>query len=138
MEEKRITFPTAVLAKEKGFNAETCDYYRITGSGPFNTAKRNWNNDSEMKTAGGMTYISAPTQSLLQKWLREVHGLHIAILYSPLQSKYEHELYKTDEDLIQDSLLKLSMDVEEYVIYNSYEDALEAGLQEQLKKLPNQ
>ena len=106
MEDTRITFETAKLAKEKGCNLENC-------------------------TCGGYPDCICSdkriSQSLLAKWLREEHNLHITInvglphnrfimYYSNVikfgkhhKSKFKSEFYKT------------------------YEEAYEIGLQEALK-----
>ena len=80
------------------------------------------------------TYPNVPTQSLLQKWLREVHGINIFMTFKPNIKKWDFIPYF------------MSMDAKEYIEYNShytkqnnkrrfdtYEDALEIGLQEALK-----
>ena len=60
--------------------------------------------------------ILAPTQSLLQKWLRETHNIFISI-----NVNYCYKIYNNDELY------------EESFYYNNYEEALEQGLQEALK-----
>ena len=72
MEEQLISFETAKLAKEKDYGGKglttSYGYYRdgILCSIPTN-------NKSDFC---GEDEYSAPTQSLLQKWLREKHNLH--------------------------------------------------------------
>lgn len=76
MREQIISFETAKLAKLKGFDwhtlesyteEETLDDYGVEGGYyPYNTEQ------------GGTNY-AASTQSLLQKWLREVHRIHVII-----------------------------------------------------------
>ena len=113
MEDTRITFETAKLAKEKGFEFRVVWEY-ILG----------FKEDSERDK-----YL--PTQSLLAKWLREEYNLHITInvglphnrfimYYSNVikfgkhhKSKFKSEFYKT------------------------YEEAYEIGLQEALKLINN-
>ncbi len=106
MKEELVTKETAVLAKEKGFNWDTTHYYRneklITNfddSGcnesvyyfDADSFYENWNdgrviNDSN-NSCWGCTkssyadVYSAPTQSLLAKWLREVHNIHVTSNY---------------------------------------------------------
>lgn len=113
MEEQLISFETAKLAKDRGFNLKEpctcggfpnciCDAVRIDN------------------------YIYKPTQSLLQKWLREKHHLIITIAY-----QYEHDstpysywIYKENN----------SLPINQWVNdLNTYEEALELGLQETLK-----
>ena len=66
MKEQLISFSTAKLAKEKGFdNYDVANYYREG----INYALNN-SGTSTIKEVGN---YPAPTQSLLQKWLREKH-----------------------------------------------------------------
>ena len=70
MDNTLISVETAKLANEKGFKE-------------FNYARYCYHNN-ELKYWGSITgkyddYILAPTQSLLQCWLRDVHNLHICI-----------------------------------------------------------
>lgn len=76
MTEQLISSETAKLAKEKGFDWECkinyCKHYKdfeyyLTDT---ETYYEHWDYSSK---------IAAPTQSLLQKWLRDVHGIHILI-----------------------------------------------------------
>lgn len=114
-----ISFPTAELAMEKGFNYETCALYRINGkelelpSTPEEFAQyKNWNEYSDT--------LSAPTQAMLQKWLREVHGIDISV--SPAGSKYICH-YSHPKSA------KTAGEVSE----KKYEETLEQGLFESLK-----
>lgn len=127
MEESLITFETAKLAKEKGFNIPVWFTWIVSPQGDAL-----WN-DFEEGQFGQITikenhneYIfrqSAPTQSLLQKWLREVHK--IIVFVAPLIPEcnefgvtiYSNK-YTSEKDL---------------AFYKNYEEALEVGLQEALK-----
>lgn len=88
-------------------------------------------NDGDFDWTVYSDVISAPTQSLLQKWLREIHNLHICI---ELESNAWHyiikECYQTydkrkESDIINDEWYMIDFD--------TYEDALETALQEALK-----
>ena len=100
--ERVVTLHTAKLAKEKGFD------YLVKGSvthylkdnehpddgksGPFGWEKDEleycemWfkNNDRGCGDYSNENYTcyAIPTQSLLQKWLRTVHNIHIELQYS--------------------------------------------------------
>lgn len=86
MKETLILFDTAKLAKEKGFNETVEDYY--VNKQLFFTDTQNYYD--LIKDNGYVPYwkninllfeqYSAPTQALLQKWLREVHDIHISII----------------------------------------------------------
>ena len=97
MEEQLISYETAKLAKEKGF-----DFIYII--------------DNEL------TNHSLITQSLLQKWLREVHNIHITVT-SISQESWQYHIQKPKD--------KLGDNYNED--YENYEEALEDGLQESLK-----
>jgi hypothetical protein len=122
IEEELISFETAKLAKEKGFNEKVVKQYdkhkykhRVSRSidcviGPY-----------EELLLAEVECFAAPTQSLLQRWLREKHNIFIWVTYkypitNPLQYKYIL-MYKDSSEKC----------------FNSYEEALEKGLQEALK-----
>ena len=68
--EDYVSFESAKLLKEKGFDAPTRDYYDFEGT-LESTAGYYPNNSDD-------TY-SAPTLQMAMKWLREVHNLFIFI-----------------------------------------------------------
>ena len=91
MEEQLISFETAKLAKEKGFN-ECCknsyinretlslyhvahDYYEYTCKEDFPLVKDCINFFAPIH----LPWYKVPSQSLLQKWLRDVHQIEIHI-----------------------------------------------------------
>ena len=124
MKEELIKLETAKLAKEKGFDLETVTYYHPSyGLCPeHDNSMRNYNGSEWAKG-----YISAPTQALLQKWLREVHGIYtLAVPY----------LYANTEDVSHSySVLEVkgSWNPKHKGMYKTYELALEQGLLEALK-----
>ena len=77
-------------------------------------------------------FYSAPTQSLLQKWLRDKHSIHIVV--NPTV-----EMYWTFGLInIGNEYIKLSGPIiYDKNDYNLYEEALEIGLQEALKLIDN-
>jgi hypothetical protein len=74
MTEQLISFETAKLAKEKGFNWKCYQAYDWISGFPGNThtGYNNWNKFGDGKA-------SAPTQSLLQKWLRDEHKIFVSV-----------------------------------------------------------
>ena len=73
MKEVLVSSETAKLAKNKGFNIVTELVYAnqvVSQLEPYNQFRYNNYGD----------YCMAPTLSLLQKWLREVHSKHFHIL----------------------------------------------------------
>jgi hypothetical protein len=121
MKEQLITFETAKLAKEAGFDTPCTLYNAIDNEIECFTSiiPRNWNNASE--------WISICSQSLLQKWLRETHNCHLFIIpVGDSTFKLKYYCYGI-----------LSVDTEEGTHninrFLTYEEALEEGLQYTLK-----
>ena len=132
MEEQLISFETAKLAKEKGFPQLDCQSYLLVNFIECVTLDI-LDQSVNLLTIGDLIgykvnnkTVSAPTQSLLQKWLREKHHLIIIVAY-----QYEHDstpysywIYKKFQ----------SLPINQWVNdLNTYEEALEVGLQEALK-----
>ena len=128
MKEEIISFETAKLAKEKGFNIDTFKYYRIS----INPEKKVAEPLSEDQTyfPNVKESIAAPTQSLLQKWLREEHGMLIYVKHFK-QNWYEwviqtNEIVECDGRIWGDDIISEQNE-------STYEQALEAGLEYALK-----
>ena len=122
MEEQLVSFETVKLAKKKEFN-EICQYYYEILDKPITLQKMSCSN------AEGYKQPTAPTQSVLQKWLREVHHIHfeikpifdvkdnlkpyhISVIKNPSGKDFEYEIVGS---------------------LDTYEETLEIGLQEALK-----
>lgn len=127
MKEQLISFETAKLAKERGFDLAVNNYFIIMDD---NIIEDNGDGDIEYICLNHNkydNYYSRPTQSLLQKWLREVHNIHIEISvgndieYGVIYGKAESPEWIRDIEGI------------DVIFYKTYEEALEAGLQEALK-----
>ena len=116
MKEKLIELETALLAQEKGFDIETYQMpYMLDGE---YRGRRGGAVDCK-------NYVKCCTQTLLQKWLREVHGIDIVMGIS-YNSKTHKKTYTADPVVLDVSFIKIPKQ-------NSYEEALEVGLQEALK-----
>lgn len=69
--EDYVSFETAKLLKEKGFNWNTDKQFNLDKIvGDYNITDRSRHPER---------YLDAPTIQMAMKWLREVHGLHIEI-----------------------------------------------------------
>ncbi|KKN10328.1 hypothetical protein LCGC14_1037660 [marine sediment metagenome] len=79
MEEQLISFETARLAKEKGFNWATLYAYDGSFSPMVCSHSKTVFKLLDYNSPSGGNYHSAPTQSLLQKWLREKRKIYISI-----------------------------------------------------------
>lgn len=123
MEEQRISFETATLAKDKGY--DIVDYNHA-----FNP---NTGYELEGHVVTNLLYaepdlskhLFRPTQSLLQKWLREKHNIHVECCHN---DQIGYRVWtKTFPD-------KTSfVEKNENIFFNAYEEALEQGLLEALK-----
>lgn len=114
MEEQLISFETAKLAKEKGYEPD-----------------REWNPEyvkgyideelTEFKEEDYYCdgYFLAPAQALLQKWLREEHTLDV--FPTKVNKNWQCSVYTWQGWQHETNSFK------------TYEEALEAGLQEALK-----
>jgi len=120
MEEQLISFKTAKLAKNKGFRQHQghLKMYRDEDGYLFD------NIGPAYDIEGHCSY--APTQSLLQKWLREKHEMLIRPDHSYFPSFKDREWYCS---------VKFKYDKWKRACKgrNSYEEALEHGLQKALK-----
>lgn len=127
MKEQIISFETAKSAKEKGFDNKTPhklrrNYYNYLGvlNGDVTEYIKAL---VDKKDVTPYTTTDAPTQSLLQKWLREVHNIDITI--SLVANDYGFYIHK-DRNYTNKG--------ENYGISGvTYEEALEVGLFEGLK-----
>ena len=146
MEDTLISFETAKLAKEKKFDI-LCEHSFSEHNSAIQENNqngfRNWN--KEYKNS-----YSRPTQSLLTKWLREVHSIIVdatldffdsytkeSIKYSPTFYTYSNDKKRfwTYTDYINSDECTKEMQDEMPIFqkYSTYEEALEIGLQEGLK-----
>ena len=116
MKEQLIKFETAELAKKKGFEINSNGSYDLT-----NGVKLDVNH--VIGHIHCKDTCSIATQSLLQKWLREKHNIHIAVV-SSFTGNWAAWLY---------SLKPYGQILDDEIDYESYENALEKGLFEALK-----
>lgn len=108
--EDYVSFETAKLLKEKGFDWECL--------GTYSTGDKELSISSECPYSNDLNddmFIAAPTLQMAQKWLREVHNLVIQIefidylehgevwLYSVLERRTIKRLTGRDEDFTEHS-----------------------------------
>ena len=122
--EQLISFDTAKLAKEKGFDwvddDTICGGYVKNGKEiSVNVIGEDWED----------YIIYTPTQSLLQKWLREEHDI-VDLNIFPSYSSDKLEGYRAWRGLVTMSNMGEFI---KHPIYNTYEEALEKRLHEVLK-----
>lgn len=118
MEEQLISFETAKLATEKGFNL----------SQKIITSFIDESEEYESEQTG-------ITQSLLKRWLREECNCIVDVYWNRIEREKPHfEWYSTIDYHGKNMENKITEDAD-FVsnIYTSYEEALEIALQEALK-----
>lgn len=128
--EDYVSFETAKLLKENGFDEECRAYYvksKECGIELFPTERsHNYNDNVYPRT-------SAPTLQMAMKWLREVHHYYIQIMldnWVGIHVGYFVIIMKTDSDFG----LQL-YDEEEQVFYETPEKASEAAIKYSLENL---
>lgn len=130
MDEQLVAFETATLAEEKGFNWGT----RYFTDGAYIESVLDYEEDyfdqtfiaQHNKEYDGPIYL-LPSQSTLQKWLREEHEVHICVRPALKEGKRMYWLsiynYLKDGSLLASNIK----------CFDSYEQAIEEGLQKVLK-----
>jgi hypothetical protein len=141
MQEELITFETAKLAKEKGFIIPCENYYVDYVDDDvvdlFNYEEQRGSGFAELCRNNLDYKTSAPTQSLLQKWLREVHNIEVLINRIPpeaiLSSKKNGKSILNNYNCYVWSLNNNPRIANNGSFHETYEEALEVELQEALK-----
>ena len=129
MEDTRITFETAKIAKEKRFpqepNRRKVPYYNYKGefNGDVTDFLRKYLREED---TSDVESVSAPTHSLLAKWLRERYNIHVTSQIGNLDfiNTYHHDIRYIDKNKF---ICKVKGN------FKTYEEAYEIGLQEALK-----
>lgn len=127
MDEQLITLKTARLAKKKKFNNESEYAWLDMGEGevPYIQHFTSYGNRDALFNINTEHFgYLAPTQSLLQKWLREEHSISIII---PFTCGYS----VTFNLIKKDGLCEYPNSA----YYDTYEEALENGLALALEKV---
>lgn len=122
MKDELISWETAKLAKEKGclINDEKCFNF-------YNTSKVLIENANVPEKLYPNEY-EAISQSLLQRWLREVHNIHVEVL--AIRSIDLNVKYVGLVSFIEDNIWKRVYLNKEF---NTFEEITEEGLKEGLK-----
>lgn len=127
MTEQLVSLETAKLLKEKGFNVYCKSYwqnpdgeYWLDGTPGFSL--ENGTHSDYERYLRSPRYL-APTQSLIQKWLRENEEIHVEVLIEDKNS------YCFTINTFQNKVLDWK---EAKSKFKTYEEALEKGLQKAL------
>lgn len=127
MTEEFVTLETAKLLKEKGFKEDVFTFYEVDCVEGDMILSETYDESENFNEKNDC--LSAPTQSIAQKWLRETKNIHICVYNCACG--YVYEISKADNGTrIASSTYKRTNDVGEW---DAYEEALEAGIQEALK-----
>ena len=131
MEDQLIAFKTAKLAKQKGFKEPCKQWYGGDGSEQEVIAKSKYhcNNSTDIESSEKFGY-SRPTQTKLNRWLREKKGKEIVI--SPLGNSVGKTIGYFYEIIVEDFNEPNITDDE---TYTTFEETLEIALLEALKEL---
>lgn len=136
MKEQLISFETAKLAKEKGFWIASYKCYNKTGflNDTCNDEAVSFKYD--YRTLPSNDKYLAPTQSLLQAWLREEHNIIVNLIpYEDEIPECEGDIRQTlwEDETIDCREIPWLRDITTHTYYHSYEEALENALVEGLK-----
>lgn len=139
MKEQLIDFETAKLAKEKGFKHNSICY---DGSGEIMENINSYTNNYMQRFR-----YEAPTQSLLQKWLREEHGIWVTVIpefkenhpYYTLEGKQiGRDKYNQFQDWHTIKIQNAEHNLEMWHTNYNFEEALEKGLLQALKLIDDE
>ena len=92
--EEICTYEVCKLAKEKGFNWQPSMYFH---SGVERDLREVGVNGANPNKIPHSPHISCPTQTQLQRWLREEKKYAIAVFWDMLSKDYRYEIVKTIE-----------------------------------------
>ena len=142
MEDEIVSFETAMLLKEKGFNEPCCHFYEDNElyklcyyQGDGTGFSRNEAPINDRLSCEEMQ-CTAPTQSLAQKWLRETRNITFnanphsndgKIIYVVTIKVISSNKY-IDFNVMMDTSNKA-------IMFDNYEEAIESGLKYCLKSI---
>ena len=106
MKDQLISFDVAKLAKEKGFNWNVKTFIM----------NDNYNYAFDYEKGIVADFIKQPTQSLLQKWLREEHKLSVEVYFN---NGWSYDICDLETNL---------QNISEPYEYKTFENAFEVAL----------
>lgn len=123
IEESYVSFDTAKLLKEAGFNVPICKHY-TRSKATWTTAVPEIIDDSK-----DCTWFPCPTQALAARWLRELHHYAICVWFSK-----DHEKWFYAHGDMDNIAFDTDYNISEF-IFDSYEEALEVGIVQVLERI---
>ena len=124
IQEAYVSFETAKLLKEKGFDEECTHYYSYESNELIE-----YTNGVYSRNSKNCNRCVSPTHQMAMAWLRE-KGIYITIIYGDYPAN--KRVFWTPQI---DSLEGFDLPDSFYQEYNSYEDAVEAALKYVLENL---
>lgn len=124
IKESYVSFDTARMLKEAGFEANLKTRYVEEEKGEWafwdsGTKRSDYNYFDDT--------IACPTQALAARWIREIHHYAVCVWFSKDHEKWFYAHGNMDKIMFDTDYC-----ISEY-IYDSYEEALEAGLKHGLE-----
>lgn len=118
IEEQFVSFDTARMLKEAGFDVPCTSQYTENEFAWENLRKTDFNKNGYV--------FSRPTQALAARWLREVYGIMIVSFFDDYMSKW----YYVIDGVKKQSVIKCVQSASDY---DNYEEAIESGLKHSLE-----
>ncbi len=140
--EDYVSFETAKLLKEKGFDCNTNCYYiedSVTRTLCYSPIRENHNasienNELDVHINISSRKMSAPTLQMVMKWLRKWHNLHCDVGYD-FRLGWHIQITSLKE-IVQDHDTEIKTYLPHKAVnYPSYEDACEAAIKYCLENL---
>ena len=133
IEETYVSFETAKLLKDKGFQQmrDNCGYFTTDMVYSISADKEGEHHFANQYPAGVFNkdkYIAAPTQQMAMRWLREIKHIHIAT--EPYAG------YKTHSCFIWKNGMGINWQTS-FHTFKTYEEACEEAIKFSLKHLIN-
>ena len=129
--ESYVSLETAKLLKQAGFTWECSEYYKNNNDSLVWGYCYDWNSQQ----TPGVEYASAPTLEVAQRWLREVKECAVIVMTHNVQaacvSAYVYCIYPTGAVRPCEHINGFAEDQ----CFDTYEEALEAGIQRALTML---
>ena len=121
IEEQFVSFDTAKLLKEAGFDVPCFNQYTERGT--------IWHCDCPENFNKSQCVTSCPTQALAARWLRDVHHINVYACFDYEEFDEKKWFFTREHTMVTDDSA-VYCDV---INYDSYEEALEAGLKHGLE-----
>lgn len=121
IKEAYVSFETAKLLKEKGFDGECSSWYSTKGSQYYNI-------DSYEVDLDGITKLcSSPTQQMAMQYLRKEHDIHIETKAYPHEDNRFYWCYMIKK-MQNNGMLFGYYSIKNKAGFDTYEEAVEAAL----------